>query len=663
MRAILDTRRGMRDQRKETIRRALRIQEFKVAADNLRLVGSEAEALAREERASAAGLDEAEDKAREAQADVEVETIGREETSKALEGARAREASTRAAWEALEAVRRDLAEGERELELFRARLAEARGDTEVAAARLDAARGELERRDVVRSRLEELKDVPARLEEITAKVRRLDELKEEHQRRLRQLAGLEERLSRAEGATSRVEELGKEMEALHREGPPREGTEVQLAEARERLGQLEQDRARAQLKVDELEGEVDELTSLEGRRECPRCHQPLSGEHLRELLERNRVDMRRHTGNLREIASATNRLEERIEALAGDLRRLDELERRRAVVGGLLEEARSTAQEGEGLRTAVSDLGLERLKEELDAAEGEVDEEHHRMLIDLDAERRDLARQLEATACIEAKVAQLEDALSKTSEAREAAEAAVGEAETGLAGLREGFDEEALADAREAHMAATRALGGLQSELVEREERLRRAELLLTERTSRVDELRYHVARMEHYVEVHRWLVQCIRPALEQIELEVLSIMHDEMDASARTWFERLVEDPDLELEVDEEFVPTVTQQGFAISVDALSGGERTAVAFAYRLALNGLVQRISDRDQANLLLLDEPSDGFSREQLVRMGGVLRDVPADQIVIVSHDRELRSFSDHVFVVRKSGGESQLSSAG
>ena len=116
-------------------------------------------------------------------------------------------------------------------------------------------------------------------------------------------------------------------------------------------------------------------------------------------------------------------------------------------------------------------------------------------------------------------------------------------------------------------------------------------------------------------------------------------------------------------LSIDEDFVPVVTHQDFEMDLGALSGGERTAAAFAYRLALNGLVRSHATPGQRNMLMLDEPTDGFSREQVVRMGGVLRDLDADQVVIVSHDRELRAFANHVYVVHKAGGASQVAPVG
>ena len=63
---------------------------------------------------------------------------------------------------------------------------------------------------------------------------------------------------------------------------------------------------------------------------------------------------------------------------------------------------------------------------------------------------------------------------------------------------------------------------------------------------------------------------------------------------------------------------------------------------------------------QSNLLILDEPTDGFSKEQLGRVREILDELQSPQIIIVSHERELESFADQIFRVTKVDGESKIS---
>ena len=92
--------------------------------------------------------------------------------------------------------------------------------------------------------------------------------------------------------------------------------------------------------------------------------------------------------------------------------------------------------------------------------------------------------------------------------------------------------------------------------------------------------------------------------------------------------------------------------------MEFLSGGERTSVALAYRLALSQMVQQYSEAGPSSLIL-DEPTDGFSREQLGRVREILDEIANPQVVIVSHERELESMADQIYRVTKVDGESRI----
>ncbi|MDG6989294.1 MAG: hypothetical protein JRN21_08265 [Nitrososphaerota archaeon] len=155
------------------------------------------------------------------------------------------------------------------------------------------------------------------------------------------------------------------------------------------------------------------------------------------------------------------------------------------------------------------------------------------------------------------------------------------------------------------------------------------------------------------------WLSDYFVPTVKIIEKSVLATVNQEFDALFKKWFGLLVDEPEKEVRVDEDFAPVVTQAGYEQDVRYLSGGERTSVALAYRLALNVLAQRMSIGMKSNLLILDEPTDGFSQAQLGTVREVLDDVGCLQMIIVSHDKELESFADQIFKVEKMAGESTV----
>jgi exonuclease SbcC len=101
-----------------------------------------------------------------------------------------------------------------------------------------------------------------------------------------------------------------------------------------------------------------------------------------------------------------------------------------------------------------------------------------------------------------------------------------------------------------------------------------------------------------------------------------------------------------------------VTEGGYTLDVNSLSGGERTSVALAYRLALNVTV-RAAVGLEPDLLILDEPTDGFSSQQLVKLRSVLSALDMAQVILVSHERELETFVQNTCRVTKEAGVSHV----
>ena len=71
------------------------------------------------------------------------------------------------------------------------------------------------------------------------------------------------------------------------------------------------------------------------------------------------------------------------------------------------------------------------------------------------------------------------------------------------------------------------------------------------------------------------------------------------------------------------------------------------------------MVKTVCDAMQSNLLILDEPTDGFSREQLFKLRDILNELKCEQVITVSHEAELESFVDKIFRITKVNGESTI----
>ena len=110
---------------------------------------------------------------------------------------------------------------------------------------------------------------------------------------------------------------------------------------------------------------------------------------------------------------------------------------------------------------------------------------------------------------------------------------------------------------------------------------------------------------------------------------------------------------------MDEDFTPILEQDGYEQDFNNLSGGEQTSISLAYRLSLNTMMRKTTESLKSNLLILDEPTDGFSKNQLAKVKNVLRELDSEQIILVSHEKELETYVDNVFQISKSEGYSKI----
>ena len=157
----------------------------------------------------------------------------------------------------------------------------------------------------------------------------------------------------------------------------------------------------------------------------------------------------------------------------------------------------------------------------------------------------------------------------------------------------------------------------------------------------------------------YTWLKEFFIPTVAEIEKQVLISIQQNFNETYRKWFRVLIDDPSKESRIDEHFTPIVEQDGYEQNVYYLSGGEITSVSLAYRLTLNMTMRQETESMNSNLLILDEPTDGFSKNQLSKVKDVLREMNSEQIILVSHEAELETYVDNVFQISKSEGYSRV----
>ncbi|MCX6815779.1 MAG: AAA family ATPase [Candidatus Aenigmarchaeota archaeon] len=146
---------------------------------------------------------------------------------------------------------------------------------------------------------------------------------------------------------------------------------------------------------------------------------------------------------------------------------------------------------------------------------------------------------------------------------------------------------------------------------------------------------------------------------MENIEKHVMYALQQEFNQYFQKWFSILMSDQ-LSVKVDEDFSPLIEQNGYITEYENLSGGEKTSVALAYRLALNRVINEMIDTIKTkNLLILDEPTDGFSSDQLDRIRDVINELGMKQIIIVSHEQKIDSYVDNIIRIYKENHVSKI----
>ena len=169
-----------------------------------------------------------------------------------------------------------------------------------------------------------------------------------------------------------------------------------------------------------------------------------------------------------------------------------------------------------------------------------------------------------------------------------------------------------------------------------------------------------HKNKLVKLKENYYWLDKYFLKLTYTIEKQVMLKIHQLFDQLFQEWFSILMEDENISARIDDSFTPIIEQNGYDVAFNYLSGGEKTSAALAYRLALNKVINDVIHQiNTKNLIILDEPTDGFSSEQLDKVRDVLERLKLQQILIVSHESKIESFVENVIRIEKRGHVSTI----
>src|SRR3989338_2052908 len=177
---------------------------------------------------------------------------------------------------------------------------------------------------------------------------------------------------------------------------------------------------------------------------------------------------------------------------------------------------------------------------------------------------------------------------------------------------------------------------------------------------SLIDKKEQSKSKLFRHSDLSDWLSNQFINLISFVEKNVMMKLRLEFSNLFGNWFRMLVSEDSLQVHLDENFTPLIMKGETEMDYSFLSGGERTAVALAYRLALNqtinSLFSLIKTRD---IVMLDEPTDGFSDSQLDKMRDVLNELDVAQLIVVSHEQKIESFVDNIIKLKKDTSVSAL----
>jgi len=227
------------------------------------------------------------------------------------------------------------------------------------------------------------------------------------------------------------------------------------------------------------------------------------------------------------------------------------------------------------------------------------------------------------------------------------------------------FEMSDLEAAREQREQAFTHYYRVEADLRTKENRKKDLMTRLDEVKERIDHAQEKLERMQTITRTVE-VLGAIRDAYRSIQPKLRSEFVKVLRNFVQQVLDGLVggEAPLLNVVVDETYTPYVkSESGADREVSNLSGGERTLLAFAYRLGLGQLIMQSRTGHGLSMLLLDEPTESLGSEDgsIDRLAEAISRFKAiEQIIAVTHSEAFAEKAEHVIILEKEAGISKIS---
>lgn len=496
------------------------------------------------------------------------------------------------------------------LDELKARYGEAVSDRRKREAELEESKlklSETERR---------LKEVTSRLEELENVRRRNEELRRREAQIQARISAAEESLRmqkmRIDEQKRRIEELQRlrsslmkqedsEREKLRKIGLPKELTIEQLKGHADLLrDQISTDLSGEEIARSEIKRATRRISSLAEESRCPLCLQDLGLEYKNSLIKRLYDEISRNRWRLKDFEENVRRLEAAYNVVTKVVSNLQMIKTRMENLHERGESERKILADSQ--RRIEETAGeLSKLKAELAYVHSQIEEFNVLKLEELQRQRD----------VVFAEYASLKS----------------------------------RAQSLEAQMLE------ISKRIDELKERLETAETKISrlEKVKKIIELIHEIRQSYRSIQpkLRKEFILYLERTVQQILDELTGA-----DSSA------------LRIRMDENYTPIVEgASGYKRSVSNLSGGERTLLAFAYRLGVAQLLMQWRTGHGLRILLLDEPTESLGREDgsINRLAESLSRLKTiEQIIAVTHSEEFADKADHVIWLSKEDDRSIVS---
>jgi exonuclease SbcC len=226
------------------------------------------------------------------------------------------------------------------------------------------------------------------------------------------------------------------------------------------------------------------------------------------------------------------------------------------------------------------------------------------------------------------------------------------------------FDLSDLEEAREQSRRTLRDCLSLEAEIRAKQSRKQDLAKRIVEVKERIDQAQRKLERMQQIGKSIE-IISAIRDAYRGIQPKLRSEFVKVLRNFVQQVLDGLVSEGTLlNVKIDDTYTPYVLSEGgVEREVSNLSGGERTLLAFAYRLGLGQLIMQSRTGHGLSMLLLDEPTESLGREDgsIERLAEAISRFKAiEQIIAVTHSEAFAEKAEHVITLEKEAGVSRVS---